>query len=250
MPLTKKIKILLAVLLPVILIGSATPFVFLSIRENTTVNITLLGNAGVMLESKGIRIFIDPINLTDNYNEMPADYILITHDHLDHYQSDVIEMLQKESTVNFFPNIMVDAIALFDGEGVNPGELFTYEEVIIETFYMYTGISHPMSSNYTSYIVDFDGFTIFHAGDSGNIIEYAQLTGRIDVAMLPLGPGCQTMTDMAVVDVLETIDPEYFIPIHYTEDFKELFLTFYGGYITNCEICNLAYSESRRFNIN
>ena len=117
--LTKKIKILLAVFLPIILIGAGTPFAVLVIRENTTVNLTLLGNAGVMLESQGIRIYIDPINLTNDYSEYPADYVLITHDHLDHYQTDVIEMLQKDDTINFFPNIMVDALALFNSEVVS-----------------------------------------------------------------------------------------------------------------------------------
>jgi L-ascorbate metabolism protein UlaG (beta-lactamase superfamily) len=90
--------------------------------------------------------------------------------------------------------------------------------------------SHPKSSNYTSYIIEVDDFTIFHAGDSGNIDEYEQLTCEIDLALLPLGPGCQTMTGIDVVSAIETIEPSYFIPIHFTEDGKGLFISQYIEY--------------------
>ena len=50
------------------------------------VNVTLLANAGVMIEADDLRIYIDPIDLPSEYRDMPADAILITHDHGDQYR--------------------------------------------------------------------------------------------------------------------------------------------------------------------
>ncbi|MHA1968590.1 MAG: MBL fold metallo-hydrolase [Candidatus Hodarchaeales archaeon] len=131
---------------------------------------------------------------------------------------------------------MIQRLALLYGaNSVIPEDTFTINNFNVRCFYMYTmpvsgQSSHPKSSNYTSYIIEVDDFTIFHAGDSGNIDEYEQLTCEIDLALLPLGPGCQTMTGIDVVSAIETIEPSYFIPIHFTEDGKGLFISQYIEY--------------------
>jgi len=61
--------------------------------ENDTIRITLLSNAGIMIETDELRIYVDPIDLPDNYTDLPADIILVTHPHDDHYQTDIIEIL-------------------------------------------------------------------------------------------------------------------------------------------------------------
>jgi hypothetical protein len=110
--------------------------------------------------------------------------------------------------------------------------------------------SHPQSHNYTSYIIDIEGFTIFHAGDSWNIDEYLQLMGQIDLVLLPLGPGCQTMTEIDVVAAIMIIQPRYFIPIHFSENAKAAFLLFYQDDVEalGCQLINLAYYESCNVN--
>jgi L-ascorbate metabolism protein UlaG (beta-lactamase superfamily) len=221
-----------------------------------SITLTLLDHAGVMIEAQGLRVYIDPINLEENYSTLPADAILITHNHTDHYQASNVSLLQKEGTVNVFPEIMEDAIAAHDGVGVVPGSTVTVGLIEITAFYMYTTApegfesSHPRECNYTSYIVDISGFTIFHAGDSKNITEYEQLTGMIDVALLPIGPGCQTMYNEEVVDAIATIQPRYFIPIHTTELNANLFLYVYGDDIesvSQCEAMVLEDFESHVF---
>jgi L-ascorbate metabolism protein UlaG (beta-lactamase superfamily) len=221
------------------------------------VKLTLLTNAGVMIEANGTRIYIDPIDLPSEYGDSPADAILITHDHGDHYQQSIISMLQKEGTVNVFPKIMEDEIERHDGTGVVPGDEVTVGSITVTAFYMYTysptGVdpaTHPAERNYTSYIVDIDGFTIFHAGDSKNIPEYEELTGTIDVALLPLGPGCQTMAGSEVVDAIRVIEPGHFVPIHFRGSDNDQFVRRYRTMIesrTECEICNLDYYTSHTF---
>lgn len=223
---------------------------------DTSIKLTLLDHAGVMIEAQNLRIYIDPINLEENYTELPADAVLITHDHGDHYQESNVSLLQKEGTINVFPVIMSDQIAVHDGVSVMPGDAVMVGTIRISAFYMYTiapegfESTHPRESNYTSYIVDINGFTVFHAGDSKNITEYEQLTGTIDVALLPLGPGCQTMYNEEVVDAIDKIQPVYFIPIHTTGYHTILFLFSYGDDIeavSTCEAIVLADFESRLF---
>jgi len=221
------------------------------------VTLTLLTNAGVMIEAGGTRIYIDPVDLPSEYGDSSADAILITHEHGDHYQRSIITMLQKEGTVNVFPEIMEDEIERHNGTGVVPGDEVTVGSITITAFHMYTfsptgtdPATHPAESNYTSYIVDIDGFTIFHAGDSKNILEYEELTGTIDIALLPLGPGCQTMADTEVVDAIRAIEPGHFVPIHFTGSDNDQFVRRYRTMIesgTECEICNLDHYVSHTF---
>ncbi|MFW9853110.1 MAG: MBL fold metallo-hydrolase [Candidatus Thorarchaeota archaeon] len=256
MSLTVKMKIIIIALsVTVAAAAIATPTTIVLVNKNNSIHLNLLYNAGIMIEAKGVRIYIDPINLPDNYSELPADAILITHEHGDHYQSTMITMLKKDNTKIVFPEIMDVYISLFDGIGVLPGDEFKVGPIDVSCFYMYTiapegyTSSHPRENNYTSYIIDIDGFTIFHAGDSYNIEEYQQLKGLIDVALLPLGPGCQTMTGIDVVNCIDVLDAKYFIPIHYAEGADVSFINTYGSAVENtgCEIIHLSYFESHYF---
>jgi L-ascorbate metabolism protein UlaG (beta-lactamase superfamily) len=259
MQLSGNSKIVLGAILAVAL---TTSVVILSTVDfgvpEGSARITLLTNAGVMIEAEGLRIYIDPIELPASYGSRPADAVLITHDHGDHYQSSVIDMLQKDGTVNVFPAIMTTAIETHDGVGVNPEDQIQVGVANITAFYMYTfdvsgfQASHPRENNYTSYIVEINGFTVFHAGDSKTLDEYGMLTGTIDVAMLPLGPGCQTMADDEVVAAIQRIEPEYFIPIHFGEGAVDDFCSSYRSQIegtVGCEVVTLAFFTSRTFQI-
>lgn len=235
----------------IVLVGVTTPIALMAMLNQpaTGIEITLLHNAGVMIETGDVRIYIDPYNLPDNYTELPADIILVTHPHGDHYHYGSIVDIETPDTVFIFPENMSTEIARHDATGVNPGDSVQVGDINITAFYMYTTApegyepSHPPEANWTSYIIDINGFTIFHAGDSKCIPEYEQLEGKIDVALLPLGPGCQTMYRSEVVDAIEVIQPDYFIPIHYTEDEFDAFCTLYDVQIENLECTMLALTE-------
>ena len=228
-------------------------------EDTTTIKLTLLNNAGVMIEADGLRIYIDPIDLPSNYSSLPADAILITHPHGDHYNNTCINMLQKETTVNVFPENMSAEVAAHDGVGVNPLDTVQVGSIDITAFYMYTEVwiddvrfaSHPPEANWTSYLIDIGGFTIFHAGDSKNITEYSLITGQVDVALLPLGPGCQSMADMEIVDAIDKLQPAYFIPIHFTSNLAaEIFVGAFEDDIADCSDCvvlRLEYFTSYTF---
>ncbi|MHA1939466.1 MAG: MBL fold metallo-hydrolase [Candidatus Thorarchaeota archaeon] len=264
MGLTSKPRILMALGAILILVTVGSAIVALPLLtpppppagQEDSITITLLDNAGVMIEADDLRIYIDPIDLNSSFEDLDADAILVTHPHGDHYQSDTIHMLQKEGTVNVFPANMTEQVSNHDGIGVVPGDSVQVGTINITAFYMYTfpvdiyPASHPRVANWTSYIIDIDGFTIFHAGDSKNIDEYEELAGQIDVALLPLGPGCQTMADFEIVLALETIDPGCFIPIHYAAGAVETWIAEYEDMVadrTDCNILSLDYFEFHTF---
>ncbi|RDE13000.1 MAG: hypothetical protein C4K48_09335 [Candidatus Thorarchaeota archaeon] len=214
-----------------------------------TIKLTLLENAGVMIEADGMRIYIDPIDLPSNYSELPADAVLITHPHGDHFDGTIIDLLLKEDTEIIMPSNMSAEVTEYGAVGVVPGDSVLVGDINITAFYMYTTApegyvaSHPREANWTSYIIDINGFTIFHAGDSKNIIEYNQLNGTIDVALLPLGPGCQSMTGMEVVDAIDKLQPGHFIPVHASDLDAELFINAYEDEIAEVTECHPFWLE-------
>ncbi|MFX0053140.1 MAG: MBL fold metallo-hydrolase [Candidatus Hermodarchaeota archaeon] len=255
--LQNNLKIITVITIGMILVTSGVVIsaIILNSDSNERITVTLLDNAGAMIEVEDTRIYIDPFNLPSNFSNYPADLILITHDHGDHYDTSSIDLIKTENTRLFFPAIMSLEAAQYGADSVQPEDTFIFNNFNVTCFYMYTmpgsdQSSHPKENNYTSYIIELEGFTIFHAGDSWNIYEYMQLTGKIDLALLPLGPGCQTMTEIDVVRVIELIKPRYFIPIHFSEEAKETFINQYQESVeaAGCELINLDYYESYGFN--
>ena len=204
-------------------------------------NVTLLENAGVMIETNETRIYIDPYLLNSTFADYPADIVLITHPHGDHYDPTSLNIIETETTEFIFPSNMTAECATYGATGVVPGDTVMIGDVNITAFYMYTlpvdiyPASHPAEANWTSFIVTVQGFTIFHSGDSKNIIEYYDLTGIIDLAFLPLGPGCQTMVDYEVVQALERIQPAYFVPIHYGDGVQDTWIASYGDDVEDAD---------------
>jgi L-ascorbate metabolism protein UlaG (beta-lactamase superfamily) len=223
------------------------------------IKLTLLYNEGVMIEVEGTRIYIDPFAIPSNYTDLPADVILITHQHWDHYSPLDIEDIRTNDTLFVCPKNMTHAIELYDGLGVNPGDSFLVGDINITAFHMYTPdydalpSSHPRATNSTSYIININGFTIFHAGDAKYMDEYEELTGTIDVAFLGIYFdslfGALNESLLPIVDAIDMIQPNYTIPVHFTDENREIFMAEYSILIenTNCEILNLPYWTSRTF---
>lgn len=255
-------KLVVAMIIGVIVVS--TPLILMlppAYTPPTEIKLTLLYYAGVMIEVAGVRIYIDPFILPSNHTDMPADVILITHQHYDHYSPLDIEDVMTNDTLFVCPENMTDAVERFDGLGVNPGDSFMVGAINITAFHMYMPdyderiSAHPRAANATSYIIEIAGFTIFHAGDSKYMDELAELTGTIDVAFLPIyfDPGYGALNESLhpVVDAINLIQPNYTIPTHFTELNRETFSSEYSILVENpsCEILNLPFFTSQTFAI-
>ena len=252
----------LAVIIGVVVVSASVLLMMPPAEESPTeIKLTLLYNEGVMIEVEGIRIYIDPVALPSNYTDLPADVILVTHEHFDHYSPLHIQDIMTNDTLFVCPANMTHAIELFDGLGVNPGDSFQVGDINITAFHMYTPdydalpSSHPRATNSTSYIININGFTIFHAGDAKYMDEYEELTGTIDVAFLgiyydPLF-GALNESLLPIVDAIDMIQPNYTIPVHFTDENREIFMSEYCILVEspNCVILDLPYFTSRVFEI-
>lgn len=109
--LSKRAKIIASSFFIITLVTVSAAFIahsFLySIPANSNgVQLQLLDNGSVMIEAEELYIDIDPINLPPSYQHYPADSILTTHPHDAHYQTPLLNILQKNGTLTIFPTDM------------------------------------------------------------------------------------------------------------------------------------------------
>jgi hypothetical protein len=75
------------------------------------------------------------------------------------------------------------------------------------------GPNHPKSAC-VGYVVEFNGIKLYHAGDTGNIPEMADLAARnITYALLPMD-GIFTMSPEQATLAASAIKASYYVPIH------------------------------------
>ncbi|MFW9914580.1 MAG: MBL fold metallo-hydrolase [Candidatus Thorarchaeota archaeon] len=170
--------------------------------------------SAVCIEGNGTRVYIDLFDIPQNYSDKPADVIFITHPHLAHYNPPSINLVAQNTTTFIGPSSCSEFISKYDGIGVVPGDKGTVAGIQYEAFRAYN-IGHPYEENWCGYIVTVNGIRIFHSGDTGNIPEFRDLEGNIDVLILAVGDSYATMNFEDAIDAIGVIQPKYLIPTHY-----------------------------------
>ncbi len=215
-----------------------------------SINITLFTHSGTLIEANNIRIYVDPYELNETYSEYPADLILITHSHYDHYSPDDIQLIITNDTFVVLPQYLAPNLALYDnGMVANPGDSFDFGGINITVFYMYYqgSANHPKSANSNSYFIEIDGFTIFHGGCAKYMPELENITMDIDVALLgivyDMDVGSRETNFLSTLQVIELLEPEYCIPTHWIEEIdREIFHDDYVPLIDDdCIVLNLDF---------
>lgn len=189
-------------------------------KSGKTVTFHALTHASIRIQYDGKEIEIDPVtklgNKTIDYASMPkADYLLVTHEHFDHFNQDAIKLLTGEKT-QFITN---QRCADMYGSGtvmVN-GQSSVFQDIQVEAVpaYNYTeGHTqfHPKGRD-NGYILTLDGLRIYIAGDTEDIPEMSAIKD-IDVAFLPCNQP-YTMTPDQLVKAARIIKPKVVFPYHY-----------------------------------
>lgn len=182
------------------------------------VELFFIGHASLILTFQGKVIHFDPYGKVGNYATLPrADLVFFTHDHVDHFDLDALQKIQKPETVVIEPAICAEEVP--DGWIVANGERFTIGDIKVEAVPAYNLVHrrdggelfHPPGVG-NGYVLTLGDKRIYVAGDTENIPEIKALK-RIDVAFLPMDPS--TMTPEMVADVAHAIKPKILYPYHY-----------------------------------
>ncbi|MBP5772026.1 MAG: MBL fold metallo-hydrolase [Bacteroidaceae bacterium] len=178
-------------------------------------------HASIRIEYDGQEIEIDPVSkLRDrsiDYTAMPkADYIFLTHEHGDHYDTATLQLLSTERTQLLTNQRCADLY----GSGqvmVNGQRTQLAEDFAVEAVPAYNTTEghlqfHPKGRD-NGYILTLDGLRIYIAGDTEDIPEMSAIKD-IDIAFLPCNQP-YTMTPEQLVNAARTIKPKVLFPYHY-----------------------------------
>ncbi|MHA2363738.1 MAG: MBL fold metallo-hydrolase [Candidatus Hodarchaeales archaeon] len=171
----------------------------------------------VKLKSNTSIVYIDP-NTIPPQSE-PADYIIISHNHMPHFNPSEIEKIRTVNTT-----IITSPQTPGYDFTVAAGQSLEFDNISFEFVPMHNvnkirpngNLFHPPEDQGVGVIVDFEGVRIYHAGDTDRIPEMKNITA--DIALLPVsGYAWMTASEAAdaVNDLKNSSDLKYSIPIHY-----------------------------------
>ena len=181
-----------------------------------TENIDVFKQNSIRIKSDVGTIYIDPFKIDDDAHD--ADYILITHDHYDHFSSEDIDKIKKDTTVLVVPEKMeakaVKESGIKEIETVKPGTYHEIGNLELETIPMYNILKpfHPKAAGWVGYILKINGKRIYIAGDTDATKEAKEVI--CDIALVPIG-GTYTMDAKKAAELINEINPEVAIPTHY-----------------------------------
>lgn len=165
-----------------------------------------------IVSNEGVVIYVDPY-AGEGY-DMPADIVIVTHEHSDHNQVDLVTLKD-------------------DGVILRHGDLFVAGEYPIKKIKKVMIEGTPAENkNHTreecvGFIMTVDGITLYGAGDT-NYYPEMESFNDLDYALLPVD-GIYNMSAQEASRCAHVIDSRYFIPIHtsptqlYDEDIAKSF---------------------------
>lgn len=181
--------------------------------------ITLIGHATLMFTFGGKIIHIDPVSRVADYSQLPrADLILITHEHGDHLDPDVIERIRTDDTVIILTEKCAEKVN--GGVIMKNGQTKKALGLTIEAIPAYniihkqnSGVAFHPKGEGNGYVITFGDKRVYVAGDTENTPEMKTLK-NIDVAFLPMNVP-YTMVPAMVADAVRAFKPKIIYPYHY-----------------------------------
>jgi L-ascorbate metabolism protein UlaG (beta-lactamase superfamily) len=176
-------------------------------------DLTWFRQAAFRWDGEGPVVYIDPWGITD---AVPADIILITHAHHDHFQPREIERLRTPTTKFVAPKDVADGLS-GDVTPVAPGEVHEVGGLRFETVPAYNIAEerldmHPQRNGWVGYLFEYAGRRYYHGGDTDALPELQPIS--TDVALVPIG-GTYTMDAEEAADFVRAMEPGLAVPMHY-----------------------------------
>jgi len=173
-------------------------------------------SAGFLLKTSNHIIAIDPSSLLfDDIDSLDRlDAIFITHDHGDHFDPDTVIAMQTKtgSFVIADPtsaSMLSDKIPEDKLIQIESNEQMTISEITVEAFEAEHSSATPLV-----YVIELDGFRIFHGSDSGFVDGLENIESRVHVALVPVGDPSPTASPQVALEMTKATNPYVVIPMH------------------------------------
>lgn len=203
------------------LFSQQTPEVDIIHTSTGDLEMFFIGHGSLMFRINNYVIHIDPVSTSGNYKSLPkADLILVTHEHYDHLDPDLIGNLRKQETILICNQASASAVKW--AKVMKTGDKTTINNILIEAVPAYNIVNervkgqpfHPKGTG-NGYVLTIGDKKFYIAGDTENIPEMKSLTG-IYIAFLPMNLP-YTMTPTMVADAALSFKPAILYPYHYGE---------------------------------
>ena len=180
-----------------------------------------LGHASFRLTVGRATVYIDPYRVAED--APPADLILVTHGHYDHFSPQDVERLSGRNTWLVGPAAVAERVS-GQVHRIGPGETLDDELVRgidIRAVAAYNTSKrnadgnpfHPRDAGWVGYALNVRGERLYHSGDTDVIPEMDSVTG-VDVALLPVS-GVYVMTAQEAAEAARRIQPRVAVPMHW-----------------------------------
>jgi L-ascorbate metabolism protein UlaG (beta-lactamase superfamily) len=177
-----------------------------------------LGHDSFALEGSRT-VVIDPFKVKGGYR---ADVLLVTHEHYDHLSVDDIKKVTSKSTRVVAAQLCEEELSKLHMQVtyVSPGSHAEVSGVKIDAVPAYNvnkfrapgQVFHPKQDGRVGYVLELDGVTFYHAGDTDAIPEMKSIVA--DVALLPVS-GTYVMTAEEAASAVSGMKVKVAIPMHF-----------------------------------
>ncbi len=185
------------------------------------VELCFIGHGSLMFRTGDFIIHIDPVKSSGNYEGLPqADLILVTHEHYDHLDKNLISKLRKDATIMLSNEASAKEVSW--AQPMKAGDKKVLGSITVEAVPAYNIVNmrapgqpfHPKGGG-IGFIISIGDKRIYVAGDTENTPEMKALKD-IDVAFLPMNLP-YTMTPEMVADAARAFKPKILYPYHFGE---------------------------------
>lgn len=178
-------------------------------------------HASIVLETPAGVLYIDPVGAAADYADFPAaDAILVTHEHGDHYNLDVLRALKADTTSLLTNPAVFDMLPAELQAGASAlanGATASLTGVQVDAIPAYNITEerrnfHPQGRD-NGYVLTLDDFRVYVSGDTEDIPEMRALQG-IDLAFVCMNLPF-TMSAEAAADAVRAFRPGAVYPYHF-----------------------------------
>lgn len=196
--------------------------------------ITPIKHSSVQINYDGREFQVDPVcsavmPVVEYLDKPKADFILVTHNHSDHWDSYACHVLTGRYTELIIPkNIwykLRQGIVMENNMTMDIGRGCRIDAVPAYNITKSKVKSHPKGRD-NGYVLDFEGYRVYIAGDTELIPEMKEL-GKIDIAFLPVSRN--TMNFKQLRKAIQTIKPKVVYPYHFGKNDTTLIRKYASG---------------------